>query len=139
MHADLERVIALQRLDSAAQDAQRRLAEEPDRLKAIDGRLDAAKQSVAAAKARLADSQTARRNLEKEVAVHQARLSKFRDQLMAVKTNVEYQAMQKEMAFAQNEVKTIEDSVLERMLEGDELSAAVKRAEGELAAEQKSA
>jgi len=139
MHADLERVIALQRLDSAAQDAQRRLAEEPDRLKAIEGRLDAAKQSVAAAKARLADSQTARRNLEKEVAVHQARLSKFRDQLMAVKTNVEYQAMQKEMAFAQNEVKTIEDSVLERMLEGDELSAAVKRAEGELAAEQKSA
>ncbi len=41
------------------------------------------------------------------------------------------------MAFAQGEVKSIEDKVLERMLEADELTAVVKRAEGELAAEQK--
>jgi uncharacterized protein len=137
MHADLERVIALQQLDSTAQDAQRRLAEEPERLKAIDTRIEAAKQKVADAKARLADSQTARRSLEKDVAVHQGRLSKFRDQLMAVKTNVEYQAMQKEIGYAQAEVKAIEDKVLERMLEGDDFAAVVKRAEAELAAEQK--
>ena len=56
---------------------------------------------------------------------------------MSVKTNVEYQAMQKEIDFAQAEVKAIEDKVLERMLEGDELTAAVKRADSELAAEQK--
>jgi uncharacterized protein len=137
VNPDLERVIALQRLDSAAQDAQRRLAEEPERQKAIDAKLEAAKQKVAEAKARLADSQNARRTLEKDVAVHQGRLSKFRDQLMSVKTNVEYQAMQKEIGFAQNEVKAIEDRVLERMLEGDELAAAAKRADSELAAEQK--
>ena len=137
MHADLERVIALQQLDSAAHDAQRRLAEEPERQKAIDARLEAARQKVASSKARLTESQNARRVLEKDVAVHQGRLSKFRDQLMSVKTNVEYQAMQKEIEFAQAEVKAIEDKVLERMLEGDELTAAVKRADSELAAEQK--
>src|SRR5205814_1801819 len=101
MNVDLERAIALQRLDSAAQEAQRGVAEEPDRQKAIDARLDAAKQKLADAKARLADSQNARRTLEKEVAVHQGRLSKFRDQLMSVKTNQEYQAMQKEIGFAE--------------------------------------
>src|SRR5437773_7394101 len=137
MHADLERVIALQRLGSAAHDAQRRLAEEPDRQKAIDARLEAAKQTVVDAMARLAESQNARRTLEKDVAVHQGRLSNFRDQLMSVKTNVEYQAMQKEIGFAEAEVKAIEDKVLERMLEGDELAAAAKRAEAELAAAQK--
>ena len=137
MHADLERVIALQQLDSAAHDAQRRLAEEPERQKAIDARLEAARQKVASSKARLTESQNARRVLEKDVAVHQGRLSKFRDQLMSVKTNVEYQAMQKEIDFAQAEVKAIEDKVLERMLEGDEFAAAVKRADSELAAEQK--
>ena len=139
MLADLEHVIALQRLDSAAADAQRRLTEEPGRLKAIDARLEARKQEVADAKGRRAESQNARRTLEKEVAVHQGRLSKFRDQLMSVKTNIEYQAMQKEIEFAQREVKSIEDTVLERMLEGDDLSALVKRAEAELAAEQKAA
>ena len=56
---------------------------------------------------------------------------------MAVKTNVEYQAIQKEIEFAQKEVKTLEDGILERMLEADELTATLKRAESELAAEQK--
>ena len=138
MLPDLERVIALQRLDSANQDAQRRLAQEPERMKSFEARLDAAKAAVAAAKERLAENQTARRAIEKDVAVHQGRLSKFRDQLMSVKTNVEYQAMQKEIEFAQTEVKTHEDRILERMLEADDLTAAVKRAEAESAAEQKS-
>ena len=137
MNADLERLIALQRLDTAAADARRRLADEPEREKALDTRLDTARQRVAHAKEHLTENQTARRTLEKDVAVHQGRLSKFRDQLMAVKTNVEYQAMQKEMAFAQGEVKALEDRILERMLEADELTAALKRAEGDLAAETK--
>ena len=137
MNADLERVIALQRLDSAAHDAQRRLADEPERLKKLDARVETARAAVAAAKERLAENQTARRAIEKDLAVHQGRLSKFRDQLMSVKTNVEYQAMQKEIEFAQREVKAYEDKILEGMLEADDLTAAVKRAEADSAAEQK--
>src|SRR5262245_41193228 len=137
MNADLERVIALQRIDSAAHDAQRRLAEESERLNAFDARVEAARVAVAGAKERLAENQTARRSIEKDLAVHQGRLSKFRDQLMSVKTNVEYQAMQKEIEFAQHEVKAYEDKILEGMLEADDLTAAVKRAETELGREQK--
>src|SRR5690242_19287495 len=85
VHADLERVIALQRLDSSADAARRKLADEPEREKALEARLDAAKQRVAAAKERLAENQTARRELDKELALHQGRLSKFREQAMAVK------------------------------------------------------
>jgi predicted nucleic acid-binding Zn-ribbon protein len=137
MNPDLERVIALQKLDTAAHDAHRMLGEEPDRLKAFDARIEAARARVAAAKEHLQENQTARRNIEKELAVHQGRLSKYRDQLMSVKTNVEYQAMQKEIEFAQTEVKSHEDRILERMLEADDLGAALKRAEAEAAAEQK--
>jgi predicted nucleic acid-binding Zn-ribbon protein len=137
MHADLERLIALQRLDSRAADARRRIALEPERHRELDARLAAIEERLATSRQQLTDSQAARRSLEKDVAVHQTRLSKFRDQLMAVKTNVEYQAMQKEIAFAQGEVRTLEDRILERMLEGDELAAAVKRAESDLATERK--
>jgi hypothetical protein len=136
MNSDLERIIALQRLDSAAHDAQRRLAEEPDRLKALEARLEAARTRVRATKEKLADSQNARRAIEKDVAVHQGRLSKFREQAMAVKTNQEYHAIQHEIAFAQTEVKELEDKILERMLEADELAAEAKRAEAALAEEQ---
>jgi uncharacterized protein len=137
MHPDLEHVITLQRLDSAAQEAQRRLAEEPERGRALDARLEAARRRLASAKERLAESQNARRAVEKDVAVHQGRLSKFREQAMAVKTNQEYHAVQKEIGFAQTEIKVLEDRILERMLEADELTAAVKRADAELAAELK--
>jgi len=137
MNADLERVIALQRIDSATHEAQRALADEPERLKAFDARLETARARVATAKEQLAENQNARRAIEKELAVHQGRLSKYRDQLMSVKTNVEYQAMQKEIEFAQTEVKGHEDRILERMIEADDFTAAVKRAESELAAEQK--
>lgn len=137
MNADLERIVALQKLVSASHDAERRLAEEPEREKALEARLTAAREHVAAAKGRLTENQTARRAVEKDVALHQGRLSKFREQAMAVKTNQEYQAVQKEIGFAQGEIKTIEDKILELMVEADDLTATVKRAEAELASEQK--
>jgi predicted nucleic acid-binding Zn-ribbon protein len=139
MNADLGNLIALQRLDSAAQAAERRLAEGPDREKALEARLVAAREAVAAAKQHLADSQNARRAVEKDVALHQGRLSKFREQAMAVKTNQEYHAVQKEIEYAQTEMKAAEDKVLERMLEADELTAAVKKADTELASETRKA
>ena len=137
MNADLERVIALQQLDTRTGDARKRIAEAPDREKAFDTRLDEARQRIADAKAKLAANQEARRAIEKEVAVHQGRLSKYRDQAMAVKTNQEYHAIQHEMAHAQGEIKKYEDEVLERMVEADELNAALKAAEAHLAVEQK--
>lgn len=137
MNADLERLIALQRLDSAAHDAEQRLADEPGRLKAMDERLEALRQRVVVAKERLSENQTARRAIEKDVAVHQGRLSKFRDQAMAVKTNQEYHAIQHEISFAQAEIKTLEDKILELMVEADELTGEMKKAEAALAADQK--
>src|SRR5262249_10916076 len=137
MHADLERVIALQKLDSSARDAGHRLSAEPERQAALDARLETARHNVATAKQPLADNQNARRAVEKDVAVHQGRLSKFREQAMAVKTNQEYHAIQHEMAFAQAEIKTLEDKILELMVEADDLTASVKKSEAALASEQK--
>src|SRR5260221_13390904 len=70
VHADLERVIALQRLDTAAEAARRKLADEPEREKALDARLEAAKQRVATAKARLAENQNTPRANAKRLASH---------------------------------------------------------------------
>lgn len=137
MNADLERLIALQKLDSKTHDAERTLAAEPEKLQALDAKLEAAKQAVAFAKAALAENQTARRAIEKDVAMHQGRLSKFRDQAMAVKTNQEYHAIQHEMSFAQTEIKKLEDGELELMMTADDMTAAVKKAEAELATTQK--
>ena len=137
MNADLERLIALQKLDSTADSARKALAAEPEHELALEARLEAARQHVAAAKEQLAANKNARAALEKDVAVQQGRLSKFRETAMAVKTNQEYHAVQHEITFAQTEIKKIEDFILERMMESDDLAAALKAAEVNLAAETK--
>ena len=135
MNADLERLIALQKLDSTAEAARKRLAAEPEHELALEARLEAARQRVAAAKEQVAVNKNARAALEKDVAVQQGRLSKFRETAMAVKTNQEYHAVQHEITFAQGEIKKIEDGILERMMESDDLTAALKTADAQLAAE----
>jgi predicted nucleic acid-binding Zn-ribbon protein len=137
MNADLERLIALQTLDTTADAARKKLAGESEHEQALESRLEAARQHVAAAKEQLTANKNARAALEKDVAVQQGRLSKFRDTAMAVKTNQEYHAVQHEITFAQGEIKKIEDAILERMMESDELTAALKTAEAQLAAETK--
>src|SRR3954453_20378222 len=137
MNADLERLIALQTLDSTAEGARKKLAAQPEHEQALEARLEAAPRQVAAAKDQLAANKNARAALEKDVAVQQGRRSKFRETAMAVKTNQEYHAVQHEITFAQGEIKKIEDAILERMMESDELTAALKTAEAQLAAETK--
>jgi len=134
---DLERLVKLQHLDSRIDEARRTIASHPERLAAADARLNAAKQAVDAAKQRLKDNQDARRAAEKDAALYQSRLDKFKDQLSAVKTNREYQAMQHEIATAQQELGVVEERVLERMMEGDALTVEVKKVEALLVAQQK--
>ncbi|HJO39889.1 MAG: C4-type zinc ribbon domain-containing protein [Vicinamibacterales bacterium] len=134
MLPDLERLIRLQSLHTTADDARRRIATIPAQIDALDARLDEQRSALDTAKQQLETNQGSRRELEKEVAAVQSRLSKFKEQLMSVKTNKEYQAMQKEIATAEHEVQSFEERILEAMLESDTLAAAVKDAEASLAA-----
>ena len=137
MSPDLERLIKLQHLETQIAEARQAIAAHPQRVAEIDARLNEARARVDAAKKRLADSQEARRTLEKEVAMYQGRLSKFRDQQGAVKTNREYQALGHEIETAQHELGNVEEKVIERMVEADTVAADIKQAEVTLAAEQK--
>ena len=132
MNADLDRLIRLQHLETAAEDARRRIADHPGRIQALDARLQAARDVVAAAKAKLATAQEKRRVEEKEVATVQTRLARYKDQLLEVKTNREYTAMLHEIETAQNEIRGREDRILEIMMESDDLNAEIKKGDAEL-------
>ena len=136
MSPDLERLIQLQHLETTIAEARGEIAAHPQRLADADARLARSRSSASTPpKQRLKDNQEARRALEKDVAVYQGRLTKFKDQLAAVKTNQEYQAMQHEIETAQSDLGGVEEKVLERMVEADALAADVKQAEAALAAQ----
>ncbi len=125
MTPDLERLIRLQQLDTTIDEARRETAAHPQRLADAEARLDEATQALDAAKHRLKTSQDTRRDLEKEAAVFQGRLTKFKEQLSAVKTNREYTAMQHEIEAAQRDLGAVEEKVL---LEASLKEASEKRA-----------
>ena len=137
MSPDLERLIQLQQLNTTIDAGRLRVAAHPQRLAEADARLSEAQQRVEAAKERLKESNEARRAVEKDVAVYQGRLTKFKDQLLEAKTNQVYQALQHEISTAQNDLGVVEEKILERMLEADGITADIKQAEAALAAQQK--
>jgi predicted nucleic acid-binding Zn-ribbon protein len=132
MHPDLQYLIELQDLDLAAERLRRRIADIPAAQAALDDRITHLTGVVAAIKERMAVSQAARREIEKDLAVVQGRLSKFKDQLMEVKTNKEYHAMQTEIATAEQGVRLQEDKLLDRMEEAETQTAELKAAEAAL-------
>src|SRR5688500_3972605 len=135
MSPALQRLVDLQRLETTIADTKATIAAHPQRLADAEAQLAAATQGLDAAKSRLKDNQDARRALEKDVALYQGRLSKFRDQQSAVKTNREYQALGHEIEMAQHELGAVEEKVLERMMEADAIADQIKEGEKTFAAQ----
>jgi uncharacterized protein len=132
MPQDLDHLIALQRLDTAAADARRLMAETPHRLAALDAHLGSAQAVLAHARDRKTQDEAERRTLEKDVAAVRSRRSKFLDQTIEVKTNKEFHALQHEIQTAEQEISRLEDRILENMVAADDVAAAIKAAEAAL-------
>ena len=136
MTPELKQLIRLQQLENTATEARGQLEDIPARLEALERALAEHAEVVEAANLALNEQRTSRATLEKNVAEVEGRLNRFKEQLMSVKTNKEYQAMQTEIAVGEKEVRRLEDQLLERMLEADALSQDVIQAQQRLAEEQ---
>jgi predicted nucleic acid-binding Zn-ribbon protein len=136
MLPDLERLIQLQDIESRAAVANKAIAETPGRMAALDALLQSATIALAAAKQSLADNQTHRRSIDKDLIAAQQRLEKYKEQIMAVKTNEQLHAMQHQMKAVTDEVGQHEERVLVNMMEADEINAIIKKAEAALKAAQ---
>jgi predicted nucleic acid-binding Zn-ribbon protein len=125
----LASLVVLQRLDSAAEAARRRLAEIPAARERLAAAVRAAQDEVAAAQSRLADNNTQRRELEKQSAAVDSRLARFDDHKAAVKTNHEYTALLHEIETAKGEKDGLDDRILAVLEEADVLTASRQAAE----------
>ena len=133
---DLQRLIELQEIETRAAAANRAIAEAPGRIAALDALLQSATTALAAAKQALTDNQTHRRSIDKDLIAAQQRQEKYKEQVMAVKTNEQLHAMQAQIKAVGDEVGQHEERVLVNMMEADEINAAIKKAEAALKAAQ---
>ncbi len=88
------------------------------------------------AKEKAKNNQANRKKLEAEISPIEAKISKYRDQMMAVKTNEEYRALQHEIEHAQTAIRKVEDEILNLMMEAETVQADIKTAEAQLKEDQ---
>jgi predicted nucleic acid-binding Zn-ribbon protein len=123
----LTALVALQKLDTAAEIARRRLAELPAKERQADDQVVAAETGERAADEAIAANHHNRRALEKDVSQVDSRLARFDEHKVAVKTNHEYTALLHEITTAKQEKDQLEEQILFLLEAADEL--AVKKLE----------
>jgi predicted nucleic acid-binding Zn-ribbon protein len=136
MNPDLKQLIRLQSIDLSIQELRTRIDKFPGISKALDEKLRSAQIAVDAAKEKAKSNQGTRKRLETDISSIESKISKYRDQMMAVKTNEEYRALQHEIEHAQHGIRKLEDDILNLMMEAENGQADLQSAEARLKQDQ---
>jgi predicted nucleic acid-binding Zn-ribbon protein len=136
MNADLKHLIRIQSIDLSIQEIRASIDRFPGISKALDAKLSASTAALATAQEKSRNDQATRKKLEVEVGAAEAKISKYRDQMLAVKTNEEYRALQKEIEHAQVAIRKVEDSIISLMLAAESSQNEIKAAEARLKEDQ---
>jgi predicted nucleic acid-binding Zn-ribbon protein len=129
VNPDLRNLIALQGLELRTVNLQKQVAEIPSRIQSLNAEIQLVQTKHQERMAHMKELSSRRRALEGEVDVLRSKLSRLKDQLMAVKNNKEYAAMLHEIQIAEEHVRTEEDKILDAMEEAEGMDKDLKTAE----------
>jgi predicted nucleic acid-binding Zn-ribbon protein len=116
---ELNKLVDLQELDKVIQEISQALEKLPEDLQAGATALEKLKADCAARTQELEALQKQRRETELEVADMEAGIKKSRQRLMEIKSNIEYKAMLKEIAFKEDQRDQKETRILEMLESGE--------------------
>jgi hypothetical protein len=125
MNPDLEKLIRLHQAESELKRLHSELDAVPRRQGELDERLARDRGRLEAAREALETSQKNRRQHETEVQDLETKRSKYKGQLMEVKTNKEYTAVLHEIETVEREIRSREDQILEEMERAETLTQEV--------------
>jgi predicted nucleic acid-binding Zn-ribbon protein len=135
MLSDVQNLMDLQRADAEILRLKNEVAALPKRVAVIEQRLAGTKTVLEKARASVKEDEASRRKFESSIQDIQQKISKYRDQSLAVKTNDQYKALMHEIQFAEQDIKTNEEKILEVMVNAESREKDVKNAETQLKAE----
>jgi uncharacterized protein len=112
---ELSRLIDVQEIDKVIQEVTQELAKLPEDLKAGEATLEGLKAAHAAQLQELENLKAQRRDTELEMAEMEESIKNSRQRLMEIKSNIEYKAMLKEIAFKEDQRDQRETRLLQFM------------------------
>jgi predicted nucleic acid-binding Zn-ribbon protein len=125
----IRNLIALQDFELKVTSLKKQISDNPGKILAVRNELDRLRKDHQDRAQRVQELGKTRRAKEGEVDLMRAKLSRLRDQLMAVKTNKEYTAMLHEIQMAEDQIRGEEDKILEIMEEVEQQESGLKTAE----------
>ena len=135
MLPDIDKLLELQLADKEIRKLQDEVAALPKRVAVIEQKLAGTNAQLEKARNTAKGDETNRKKFESAIKDLQAKISKYRDQSLDVKTNDQYKALLHEIQFAEQEIPLNEDRILEVMVNVEVREKEVKAAEAELKAE----
>jgi predicted nucleic acid-binding Zn-ribbon protein len=131
--AELEKLIALQNLDTSIRKLEKDLAAIPERRALIEGEFDRRAFEIRALESRRDDARHARVRLEAEVTEQKTRAERAERNLMSSKKQDEYTAAIREADAARKQISALETQILEQMETFEQAEAALKERADEIA------
>src|ERR1700693_5368195 len=135
MLPDVQNLMELQQADREILRLNQEIAALPKRVAAIEKKAAGTKAGLERAKTAVKGDEAIRRKYDSAIQDLQQKISKYRDQSLAVKTNEQYKALLHEIQFAEQDIRTHEDKILELMVNAEVREKDVKAAEATLKAE----
>jgi uncharacterized protein len=137
VHLELKTLLELQQLDERLFRLRSRISDSPLEIQTLKAQLDEFVHAMDGRKTRLAANQKERRELEGDVQEIRSKITRHKDQLYQVKTNEQYRAMLKEIESEEAKIRMIEDSILEKMIESEQIDKLIREAMVRLDSERK--
>ena len=132
MNPDLRKLIVLQDIEKNISALHKKAAEIPVKTSELQAAALRVKTAHEEKLSLTKDIANRRRTLEGEVDLARTKLSRLKEQLMAVKTNKEYTAMLNEIRTVESHISSDEDKILDAMEEMESREKALSLAEKEM-------
>jgi hypothetical protein len=119
MDPTIENLVRLQQLDGEIRQLRTSLEATPRRIRSIESELAAHAAGISTLEQREREEEARRRRDESDLKDQQAKITKSRQQLNTVQNQAQATALEHQIAFAEQEIRRIEDGELESMERSD--------------------
>ncbi|MBN2399575.1 MAG: hypothetical protein JXI33_04470 [Candidatus Aminicenantes bacterium] len=131
MKEGLDILYALQQKDDQLKEIEIIIKEIPQQIKKLETERDARSEMIEKAKKKLQNNIEDRKKLERDIAAIKDKISKYKEQMKKVTTNKEYQGFSNEIKFEETNINTVEEKIIEKMVEADEIMGIIRETESE--------
>ncbi len=103
----------------------------PERIKEIEKERDGKKSIIEDSKKKLEINLKERKKFEGDILQIKEKITKYKDQMNKSTTNREYQGFISEIKYEEDKINKVEESIIEKMLESDEIMQEIRDSESE--------